>query len=97
MINYRDETTMLSRSYCDPFGRFLMLLDYNADEFFVSHIFFNIVSGVFYLQGYAAREFAKQGVKPGELAITSNEAVRSFNDIVAVSALSLYCSHCRLA
>lgn len=28
------------------------------------------------LQGYAAREFAKQGVQPGELAIISKEAVR---------------------
>lgn len=30
------------------------------------------------LQGYAAREFAKQGVKPGELAIISKEAVWFF-------------------
>lgn len=29
----------------------------------------------FRVQGYAAREFAKQGVKPGELAIISKEAV----------------------
>lgn len=29
----------------------------------------------FCLQGYAAREFSKQGVKPGELAIISKEAV----------------------
>ena len=29
-------------------------------------------------QGYAAREFAKQGVKPGELAIISKEAVCIF-------------------
>jgi hypothetical protein len=27
------------------------------------------------VQGYAAREFAKQGVKPGELAIISKESV----------------------
>jgi len=27
------------------------------------------------LQGYAAQEFAKQGVEPGELAIISKEAV----------------------
>lgn len=27
------------------------------------------------IQGYAAREFAKQGIKPGELAIISKEAV----------------------
>jgi len=27
------------------------------------------------LQGYAAREFTKQGLKPGELAIISKEAV----------------------
>lgn len=30
------------------------------------------------MQGYAAREFAKQGVRPGELAIISKEAVSSF-------------------
>lgn len=30
----------------------------------------------FVVQGYAAREFANQGVKQGELAIISKEAVR---------------------
>lgn len=34
---------------------------------------------VFWFQGYAAREFANQGVKPGELAIISKEAVRCSN------------------
>ena len=29
-----------------------------------------------FLQGYAAKEFASQGVKPGELAVISKEAVK---------------------
>lgn len=36
-----------------------------------------------HLQGYAAREFAKQGVKPGELAIISKEAVSISNCFLA--------------
>lgn len=39
------------------------------------------------MQGYAAREFAKQGVKPGELAIISKEAVSILNCFLAFTNL----------
>lgn len=38
-------------------------------------------------QGYAAREFAKQGVKPGELAIISKEAVCTWIDLPTIVVL----------
>ncbi|XP_047330540.1 monodehydroascorbate reductase, seedling isozyme-like [Impatiens glandulifera] len=41
-------------------------------------IFKYVVLGGGIAGGYAAREFAKQGVKPGELAIISNEAVAPY-------------------
>jgi hypothetical protein len=39
----------------------------------------NVKSGIHDIQGYAAREFVKLGVKPGELAMFSKEAVTSFS------------------
>lgn len=42
-----------------------------------------------HLQGYAAREFAKQGVKPGELAIISKEAVSILYCFLAFTNLIL--------
>lgn len=50
-----------------PFVSFVYLI--NA----ICYVYLNIWS--LKLQGYAAREFAKQGVNPGELAIISKEAV----------------------
>lgn len=38
-----------------------------------------VKSGIHDIQGYAAREFVKLGVKPGELAMFSKEAVTSFS------------------
>ena len=44
------------------------------------------------LQGYAAREFVKQGLQPGELAIISKEAV-SCSSALSLDIVAILCSY----
>jgi hypothetical protein len=61
-----------------------MIIGY--DLAFVQVIYLRLLSYDFFVQGYAAREFVKQGLKAGELAIFSAEKVRRQNSCVPVIA-----------
>jgi hypothetical protein len=61
-----------------------MIIGY--DLVFVQVIHFRLLSYDFFVQGYAAREFVKQGLKAGELAIFSAEKVSRQNSYVPVIA-----------
>ncbi len=63
-----------------------MIIGY--DLAFVQVIYFRLLSYDLFVQGYAAREFVKQGLKAGELAIFSAEKVRRYNSCVPLIAWS---------